>query len=287
MSQALLKLAAWLLLPSLAASAMAGDRLVASGGVTQIEGAAGGGLVPWALIAGYGTRGQLGASLFHTKVNSQGGFELQSAGGAIGVNDRFELSLSQQRFGLSDTVPGASLRMQTIGAKLRVSGDAVYDQDSWLPQIAVGVLAKRNQDFASVPRALGARNASGIDAYVAATKLFLGAVAGRNLLLNATLRATRANQFGLLGFGGDANDGYRAKPELSAALMLTDTLLVGAEHRSKPNNLSVFKEESAHDLFIAWFVHKQVAITAAAVDLGNIADKSRQHGWYLSGQLSY
>ncbi|OYW32390.1 MAG: hypothetical protein B7Z51_03330, partial [Methyloversatilis sp. 12-65-5] len=34
----------------------AGDRLIATGGVTQIEGAAGGGLNPWAVIAGYGTR---------------------------------------------------------------------------------------------------------------------------------------------------------------------------------------------------------------------------------------
>ena len=38
------------------APARAGDRLLATGGVSQVEGAGGGGLVPWALIAGYGTR---------------------------------------------------------------------------------------------------------------------------------------------------------------------------------------------------------------------------------------
>ena len=40
--------------------ALAGDRLIATSGVSQIEGAAGGGLVPWAVIAGYGTRDQFG-----------------------------------------------------------------------------------------------------------------------------------------------------------------------------------------------------------------------------------
>lgn len=42
----------------------AGERLLATGGVMQIEGSAGGGLTPWALIAGYGTREEIGASAF-------------------------------------------------------------------------------------------------------------------------------------------------------------------------------------------------------------------------------
>jgi hypothetical protein len=36
------------------------DRLVLTGGVTSIEGAAGGGLTPWAVIGGQGTRNQVG-----------------------------------------------------------------------------------------------------------------------------------------------------------------------------------------------------------------------------------
>lgn len=52
------------------APAQAGDRLLATGGVTQLEGAAGGGLTPWALIAGYGTRDQIGASAFLTHVDT-------------------------------------------------------------------------------------------------------------------------------------------------------------------------------------------------------------------------
>jgi len=45
-------------------NAMAGDRLLATGGVSQIEGAGGGGLTPWALITGYGTDAQIGGTAF-------------------------------------------------------------------------------------------------------------------------------------------------------------------------------------------------------------------------------
>ncbi len=166
-------------------------------------------------------------------------------------------------------------------------GDAVYDQDLWMPQIAVGVQIKHNEDFDFIPQALGAQKATGVDAYVAASKIFLGAVNGHNLLLNATLQATRANQFGILGFGGDRHNNYQLQPAVSATLMLTDTFFIGTEYRAKPDNLSVYKENDAKDIFVAWFPVKNVSITAAYVDLGNIADKDNQTGWYLSGQLAY
>ncbi len=266
--------------------AQAGDRLLATGGVTQIEGMGGGGLVPWALIAGYGTDEQIGGSVFYTKARTRDGFDLTSSGVNVGIYNRLELSFAQQNFGLSNTVPGESITVNTIGAKWRVFGDAIYDQDLSYPQISLGVNYKRNEDYDLVPKAIGARNASGWDFYASASKLYLGAIAGRNLLLNGALLATQANQFGILGFGGD-REGFRLQPAVSAAIMISDNLLVGAEYRAKPNNLSTFKEDDAKDVFVAWFPIRNVAITAAYVDLGNIADKDSQSAWYLSGQLSF
>lgn len=268
-------------------SAVAGDRLLATGGVAQIEGAAGGGLTPWALITGYGTDAQIGGSAFYTQAKTNGGFEIDSGGVSVGFNNRLELSLSQQKFGFSNTVPGESARMNTVGAKLRLFGDAIYDQDRWLPQIAAGVQYKYNEDYDFVPKALGAKHQSGVDFYLSATKLYLGAVFGRNLLLNGTLQATKANQFGFLGFGGDKNNHYQLQPAASIALMLTDSLIIGAEYRAKPDNLSVFKEDDAKDIFLAWFPVKNFSITAAYLDLGNIANKDNQTAWYLSGQITY
>ncbi|MFQ6333840.1 DUF3034 family protein [Methylophilus sp. 3sh_L] len=265
----------------------AGDRLLATGGVTQIEGAAGGGLMPWAVISGYGTDKQIGGSLFYTHAQTKGDFKLNTTGIAIGAFNRIELSASQARFGLGNTVPGEEIRLNTYGIKLRLVGDAVYDQDSWLPQISAGAQYKYNEDYHFVPKALGAKDRSGIDYYLAASKLFLGAINGYNLLLNANLHASKANQFGILGFGGDRHDSYRILPAVSAAVMLSDNWLVGAEYRDKPNNLSVYKEDSAHDIFMTWFPHRNVSLTGAYIDLGNIANKDNQTGWYLSGQLNY
>ncbi len=283
----LLQIFTLLLMTTVSTSLIAGERLLATGGVMQIEGSAGGGLTPWALIAGYGTREETGASAFYTHARTNGGFEMNLAGVALGFDNRVEISYGHQNFGLSDTVPNEHIRMHTLGAKVRLFGDAVYDQDTWVPQVSAGAQVKHNVDFDKVPKALGAESATGVDLYLSATKLYLAAIGGRNVLLNLTLQATKSNQFGLLGFGGDNHDKYQLQPAASAALMLTDNLLIGAEYRARPNNLSVFKEDDAKDVFIAWFPVKYLSITAAYVDLGNIADKNDQRAWYLSGQVSF
>jgi len=262
-----------------------GGRLPATGGVTQIEGAGGGGLVPWALISGYGTRDQVGVTAFYTQADPSD-FRLHAAGIAVGIHDRVEISLAQQRLGLGSTVPGQSIDQNLFGVKLKVLGDAVFDQDRWWPQVAVGAIYKHNEDMA-VPFLLGAKRGADTDFYVSATKIYFAAVFGRNLLLNATVRATRANQLGLLGFGGDKNDRYQAMGEYSAGIFLCDRLLLGAEYRQKPDNLSAFQEQSSHDFFIAFVPNKRLSVTAAYVDLGQIADKKDQEAFYVSVQLAF
>jgi hypothetical protein len=263
-----------------------GERLTATGGVTQIEGAAGGGLVPWALITGYGTKDEIGASFFATQVSTSG-FRLKVSGVALGIRDRVELSAANERFSLGDTVPGTSITQEVVGIKLKLTGDAVFNADHPWPQISAGMQMKRNRNFDFVPRLLGARQGDGTDYYISATKLYLAALAGRNVLLNATVRATKANQFGILGFGGDRQNRYQYQAEASAAVLITDSFVVGGEYRQKPDNLSVFREDNAWDLFIAWFPRKEISITAGYVDLGNIANKTRQTGSYLSVQGSF
>ncbi len=266
--------------------AHSGERLLGTWGVSQVEGAGGGGLTPWALVTGSGSRDQVGATAYAATWRSQGGYTLRAAGAALGLYDTVELSAAQWRFGLSDTVPGETITMDVIGAKWRVWGDAVHDQDRWWPQVAVGAQHKRNRDM-TVPRALGARRGDDTDFYVAATKVWLGGLAGRNLLGNLTLRATRANQFGLLGFGGDQGDSRRLHAEGSVAVLLRDDVALGVEWRDKPDNLSVFREQAASDVFVAWFPSRHLSATLAWADLGNIANKPSQRGWYLSGQLAF
>jgi len=270
---------------TLALPAAAGDRLEWTGAVSQVEGAAGGGLVPWALIGGLGTNVEVGASAFVTYVSTQD-FALRAGGASVDVDNRLEISVARQRFDAGAVVPGLTLGQDIVGLKVRLAGDAVFDADRWLPQIALGAQWKRTLDFEQIPRAVGAAQGEGVDYYLSATKVFFAALVGRNVILDATLRRTRANQFGLLGFGGDGS-GYTLTPEGSAAVWLNDDLVLGAEYRDKPNNLRAFRENSAEDVFLAWAPVKNFTITSAWADLGRIAGKPAQRGLYLSIWLGY
>jgi hypothetical protein len=117
---------------------------------------------------------------------------------------------------------------------------------------------------------------------VAATKVYLD----QSLVLNGTIRATKANQTGLLGFGGPKNDSYQAEFEGSAALLLTRKIAVGVEYRTKPDNLGL-KEDDWMDLFAAYAINKNISVTAAYVDLGEIATFRHQRGVYLSIQAGF
>jgi len=268
------------------ASARAGDRVLASSGVSQIEGAAGGGLSPWAVIAGAGSRDQIGAAAFATHVHTRGGYGLDVAGAAVGFYDRVELSLARQRFGLSDTVPGERLGLDVAGLKWRVFGDAVFDADGWQPQVSLGLQYKHNRRM-FVPSLLGAVRSSDTEPYVSVAKLWFAAVGGYNLLTNVTLRATRANQFGLLGFGGDLGARMRLQPEASIALLPRDNLALGFEWRSKPSLLSAAPETRALDLFVAWWPIRELSLTAAYLDLGRMANKTAQRSGYVSAQVQF
>ena len=69
--------------------------------------------------------------------------------------------------------------------------------------MAVG-LHYKHSDSDVLATALGARRNDDVEAYFSVTRLFLAGPFDRNWLLNGTLRATRANETGLLGFGGIA-----------------------------------------------------------------------------------
>lgn len=280
-----------------AAQATRQGKLLLTGGVSSVEGAAGGGLTPWAMTATHATGRALGASAYLTGVKTRN-YRLASYGAAIGFGERAELSVARQDFDTGGTgtalgLPGLRLRQNILGLKWRVAGDAVLDADRWLPQLAVG-LQYKELDAGGLEGTLAALGAKrrGTDLYLSATKLLLG----DGLLLNGTLRLTKANQGGLLGFGATGKDGYRLMPELSIAWLLRHDLAIGAEVRWKPDNLNPsplgagLREQDWKDLFIAWAPNKHLSLTAAYVDLGTIVPAvmpRRQTGGYVSAQVSY
>ena len=262
-------------------------KLLLTGGVTTVEGSGGGGLSSWATITGYGTREGIGANA-HATLVALPDYQFRAYGASVGLYDRVEVSYTRQDFDTQATGAklglgkGFTFHQDVIGVKVKVAGDAVYDQDRWLPQIAVGAQYKRN-DKGAVIALLGGQHDDGVDYYLAATKVLLA----QSLVLNATVRATKANQTGLLGFGGPGGkDDYSLQFEGSAGVLVSKRLLVGGEYRTKPNNLGL-KESDWFDVFAAYAVNKHLSVTAAYADLGTIATFKGQRGLYLSLQAGF
>jgi hypothetical protein len=285
-------------------------KLLLTGGVSAVDGAAGGGLTPWAVIGSNATQGELGATAFLTRTTTQD-YGLTVYGAALGIRDRVELSVARQDFDASPAIalngvapfgvtPGQHIMMDVLGIKVKVAGDAVLDSDSLMPQIALGLQYKSVTpgSLGSVLNFLGTQT-SGTDFYVSATKLFLA----QGILLNATLRNTNANQNGLLGFGSAApgKDSRSWVPEVSVAYLLSKHWAVGAEYRAKPNNLEDLgraagladglAEDAWKDVFVAWAPNKHTSVTLAYADLGRIVPgvtaARKQGGFYLSAQLAF
>ena len=324
-------------------------KVLATGGVSMIDGAGGGGITPWATITGYATRDGINGDVHYTYVNLPN-YALNSIGVAMGFWDRFELSYTKQilttgstfnTVGLAtDTLSGAgnglggqlltaggdgsestdagiapfntTIKMDVYGAKIRVFGEAIYDSDNLIPQVAIGAFYKDNETT-DLLNTLKADKAKDWEAYISATKIFFPF----NTLINVTARYTSANQTGLVGFGGPDGNEKEIRPEISIAYLLRKDTAIGMEWAQHGDNLTgesvqlgsvdateagpalgaaglgglsgtLTQDESDwYDAFIAYFPSKNLSITAAYDMLGNITITPEQHGFYLSLQASF
>lgn len=227
-----------------------------TGGVFTVDGAGGGGAVPWATITGYETRDGINGGVGFTYVQLPN-YSLNFLGGSIGFFDRFELSYVNTKvstnLGNVDTVAlvasvlnldnnlgldpnGSNLHMETYGAKLRLFGDAVYTSDSYLPQTAIGAFYKVNSTKEFV-KTLSAAEDKDWEAYMAFTKVFFR----YSTLVNLTVRYTSANQIGLTGFGScdnghrNCNNDKEFRVEFSTAYLLQKNFAIGGEYQQHGN----------------------------------------------------
>jgi hypothetical protein len=262
-------------------------KLLLTQGITTIEGSSGGGLASWATISGYETGDGIGANAHETYVDLKN-YTLQDFGASVGLFNRVEVAYTREAFDTGAT--GAKLGLgrnftfdqDVYSAKVRLFGDLVYGQDTYLPQIAAGVQYKVN-DKSAIIHAVGGKSAEGTDYYVSATKLFLA----QSVVVDATLRLTKANQTGLLGFGGDKRNSYAPQFEGSVGYLLSKHLVVGGEYRTKPDNLGFAHEDDWWDAFAAYAINKRLSVTAAYTNLGAIATFKTQNGVLASLQAGF
>ncbi|MEQ1439095.1 DUF3034 family protein [Fontimonas sp. SYSU GA230001] len=303
-----------------------------TGGVFTVDGAGGGGAVPWATISGYETRDGINGGVGFTYANLPA-LQLTVIGGAVGFFDRFELSYAQHDLSLNlsnlDTVAlaaeaagldigtdpwNSTIKMDVLGAKLRVLGDAVYTSDSWVPQVAIGGLWKKNSSE-ELMHTLGAAKSKDWEAYVAATKVFFR----YSTLVNLTARYTAANEIGLTGFGscddsGNCQSKKKVRLEASVAHLVAKNTAIGFEYQQHGDNLDgrsvnvgdidlsaltailgggtqsalTQKEESDWwDIFFAYAPNKKISFVIAYLMLGNIAVSPDNNGFYFSTHLTF
>ena len=247
--------------------------------VTEVEGQAGGGIVPWALLSS-------GKPTVSATWVDTGDYTLSSVALQGSLVNRVELSYARVTFdtgrhpkhdGLGVTGKAldpngewllGKVDLDVIGAKVKL-----LDMNDTLPAVAVGLQFKKTNVTDTFLNAMGADD-TGTDFYVAATKVM--PIASRKLLLNGTLRITESNQIGILGFGSKWEDNYSATFETSIGAFLNDKTVVGVEYRMKPDNIDPLKEDDWGDLFFAYFPNPNMAIVAAAAIFGDIA--AAEHG---------
>ena len=310
-----------------------------TGGVFTVDGAGGGGAVPWATITGYETRDGINGGVGFTYANLPA-LQLTVIGAAIGFFDRLELSYAQHDLSLNlsnlDTVAlvgaltedlgidlgtdpwNSTLKMEVLGAKLRLFGDAVYTSDSWIPQTAVGFLWKENSSE-DLLHTLGAAESEDWEAYAAFTKVFFR----YSTLVNLVARYTSANQIGLVGFGrcdglqGCSND-KEVRFEASVAHLVAKNTAIGFEYQQHGDNLdgrsinvgglnltgltelldglsldglsnALQQEEESDwwDIFFAYAPNKKISFVIAYLMLGNISVSPDNNGFYFSTHLTF
>ncbi len=267
----------------------AGTALTAQAGPTQVEGAAGGGIVPWGMLSG----GKPTTSL--TWVNS-GDFNLTTFAVNGTVGNRVELSYARQQFAINAPITRGVVQLlghdantidvDVVGAKIKLM-DA--------PALALGIQYKKTNLDQGVLDAIGAKDDSGTDVYLAATKVV--SIGGKNMLLDGTLRATKANQIGILGFGGqdpDNEDKYTAQFEGTAGVFVSKASAFGVEYRMKPDNLKNFKEKDWWDIWWAYMPENNWSLVLAYANLGDIVQEvsagvegQDQRGLYLQVQANF
>jgi len=262
----------------------------AQAAITDVDGQAGGGLVPWALLSSGPT-----VAISHLSTQNLG---VNILAANTSFANRVEVSYAHSMLDVTGSALGNNNidAVDNFGLKVKLN-----DMGDSMPQFALGMVYKKASgnlvDNVLTTSAYGI-DSSSTDVYGAASKIVN--VGGKNVLLNGVLRATKANQMGLLGFGGGstagAKTGYSLEPEVSVEMFAADNVVFGAEYRAQPNNSvaatnAVLHQNSAYDLNVVYVANKNLTLTAAYANLGQVAPglvgSNKQNGMFVQAQVSF
>ncbi len=215
--------------------------------------------------------------------------DLQTLGATWTLGQRLELGYAANRLGIDDldsevrSSTGLDFRPNRVylhhfNARLQLIQEGQWDI-SCMPAVTVGAHGKYNNDINKINRDLGDaleqladyQSERGVDFTLTASKTFK--VANWPFIVSLGGRASKASQFGLLGFG----DKYMGSIEGNIATFLADNIVVGAEYRGKPPVMDrvpdlLAEDDGWWDVHAAYVINPNSVLYAVAGDAGAVAN---------------
>lgn len=270
---------------------------LAAGPLLNVEGVAGGGLVPCAYLPPAPAEGSgIGRPVMAQWIVNGRDTHIYSSSIALNLLDRFEAGIAHVMLDFNriksdiEHKSHGQVRPRENAMHLTVVHlkTLLVREAPARPALALTAEYKYNHTIEKIDEnvmgaltAIGYQNCWGVDLDVTLSKT-LPDLLWWPLLVHANLRLTRAAQIGLLGFC----DHYSAHLEAAASLVLRPNLLVGAEFRQKPDpyhslssSLPGFsmREDDSWDLNIAWNPIPRLTLAAAYLCYGNAANHKRDY----------
>ncbi|NIO13773.1 MAG: DUF3034 family protein, partial [Gemmatimonadales bacterium] len=200
--------------------------------------------------------------------------------------NRLELGYALNRFDVGNLLGShpEQLYMHHFNVRCNLIQEGQWDKE-WMPAITAGAHYKVNDDIDDINNSLadaldsiGYNDNDGVDFTLTASRT-LG-MFPRPVIATAGLRASKASQLGLAGFGDD----YLVSFEGSVLTLLTDRLAVGAEYRQKREALGeiggvVESEDSWWDVHAAYILSPKAVVYGTVGSAGAVLDHKDEMLW--------
>lgn len=260
-----------------------------------IEGTGGLVLTPTAYLVNPGFDLSLGKPSVSAQAVWVGHKDMQNLAATWTLWERVELGYAVNRLGLDDfprdvraatglDIDTNDVYLHHLNARVNLVREGEWDM-SWMPAVTAGVHYKYNADIYEIDRdlggvlsAVGYNDNDGVDMTLTATKSV--ACMGRPTIVSAGLRASKAAQFGLTGFGDD----YLVSFEGSVVMLVTDQLAIGTEVRQKRDQYAdvpglVEGEDTWWDVHAAYILNNNAEIYAVVGDAGAVLNERDETFW--------
>jgi hypothetical protein len=264
----------------------------------SIEGVGGLPITPSAYLVNPGEEGELfGKPAVSLQTVWVGEKDMQVLAATWTWFQRLELGYAVNRLGLDDL--DREVR-RSLGSAVDIGTNHVFlhhlnarlnliRENEWdiacMPALTAGVHYKYNANIDEINRDLGdalegidyADN-DGLDFTLTASKTITALP--RPLMFSVGARASRASQFGLMGF----SDEYMVSFEGNVDVLVTDNLAIGGEFRDKPDVMGrvpdlVAKDDPWWDVHAAYFFGPHSSLYAVVGDAGGVANHTDETFW--------